>query len=68
MKVHRDYYTHYGVEFKTVREIGIGAAGEEGDAPVPMASFRLRGWMNLEYRERLKDSYYIMQDYWRGTD
>ena len=68
MSVHRDYYVHYGVEFKTVREIGIGMARENGDGPVSMGSFRLKGWTGLEYRERLKDSYYIMQDYWRGTD
>lgn len=68
MSVHRDYYVYYGVEFRTVREIGIGMARENGDGPVSMGSFRLKGWTGLEYRERLKDSYYIMQDYWRGTD
>lgn len=66
MMVHRDYYQHYGVEFKQVREFWAGAArkGEEGE--IPMEAFQVRGWKSLEYQERLKESYYVMQDYWKG--
>ena len=42
MSVHRDYYVYYGVEFRTVREIGIGMARENGDGPVSMGSLGLR--------------------------
>lgn len=64
--VHRDYYQHYGVEFKQIRDIWIGAARGGEEDGIPMEAFRLKGWKSLEYRERLKESYYIMQSYWKG--
>lgn len=64
--VHRDYYQHYGVEFKQIRDIWIGAARDGEEDGVPMEAFRLKSWKSLEYRERLKESYYIMQSYWKG--
>lgn len=64
--VHRDYYQHYGVEFKQIRELWIGAARDGEEDGIPMEAFRLRSWKSLEYRERLKESYYIMQAYWKG--
>lgn len=64
--VHRDYYQHYGVEFKQIRELWIGAARDGEEDGIPMEAFRLKGWKSLEYRERLKESYYIMQSYWKG--
>lgn len=63
---HRDYYQHYGVEFKQIRDIWIGAARDGEENGIPMESFRLKSWKSLEYRERLKESYYIMQAYWKG--
>ena len=64
--IHRDYYQHYGVEFKQIRDIWIGAAWDGEENGIPMESFRLKSWKSLEYRERLKESYYIMQAYWKG--
>lgn len=64
--VHRDYYQHYGVEFKQIRDIWIGAARGGEEDGIPMEAFRLKSWKSLEYRERLKESYYIMQAYWKG--
>lgn len=64
--VHRDYYQHYGVEFKQIRDIWIGAARGGEEDGIPMEAFRLKSWKSLEYRERLKESYYIMQSYWKG--
>ena len=64
--VHRDYYQHYGVEFKQIRDIWIGAARDGVEDGIPMEAFRLKSWKSLEYRERLKESYYIMQAYWMG--
>lgn len=64
--VHRDYYQHYGVEFKQIRDIWIGAARDGEEDGIPMEALRLKSWKSLEYRERLKESYYIMQAYWKG--
>jgi len=66
MLAYRDYYQHYGVEFKQIRELWIGAAraGETGE--ILMKDLRVRGWKRLAFRERLKGSYYIVQAYWKG--
>ena len=68
MGVHRDYYQYYGVELKQIKALWVGAAREgEGDA-IPMVSLRVKGWRHLDYRERLKESYYIVQSNWKGGD
>ena len=68
MGVHRDYYQYYGVELKQIKALWVGAAREgEGDA-IPMASLRVKGWRHLDYRERLKESYYIVQSNWKGDN
>ena len=39
------------------------------DARIPMSSFPLEGWgKSVTYHERLKESYYILQEYWAGLD
>ncbi len=66
MEVHGDYYTRYGVELIPVKEFWIGATrgGEEECAMTPLP---LRGTgSRVVYRERLKQSYYIMQALWKG--
>lgn len=68
MMVHRDYYQHYGVEFKPIRELWIGAAQDSGEKEISMESLQVRGWKSLEFRERLKESYYMVQAYWKGGD
>jgi len=63
MRVHDDYYDQFGVEGIDVREIYIGLAMEDGR--VPMSPIPLRGWRNtVEFHERLKQSYFIMQELW----
>ncbi len=69
MMVHKDYYEHYGVEFQRISEMWIGAAraGEMGE--IPMEPFSLKGWKSpVKYRERLKQSYTEIQQYWRGGE
>ncbi len=66
MEVHGDYYKRYGVELIPVKEFWIGATrgGEEECAMTPLP---LRGTgSRVVYRERLKQSYYIMQALWKG--
>lgn len=66
MRVHRDYYSYYGVEFKQIKELWLGAALSEQPGEIPMAAMAVKGWSSVEYRERLKDSYYIMKQLWKG--
>lgn len=68
MGVHRDYYQYYGVEFKQIQAIWVGAAREDEENAVPIVSLRVKGWRYLDYRERLKDSYYIIQSNWKGDN
>lgn len=69
MKIHDNYYTHYGVEEVGIQSIQMGiGTNKEADAIVEMPSFEVRGWRHrVETHERLKTSYWIMQDLWLGA-
>ncbi|MCL2842507.1 MAG: hypothetical protein FWE28_03440 [Oscillospiraceae bacterium] len=63
MRVHDDYYDKFGVEGIRIQEIYIGIASENGE--VPMSPIPLHGWRSNVYtHERLKQSYFIMQELW----
>ena len=66
MMIHDDYYENYGVEYLHIDEMWVGfAAGQAPEYRISMAAFPLEGWgRNVTYHERLKESYYILQDYW----
>ena len=67
MMIHDDYYECYGVENLHIDEmyVGLAQAGQTAGR-IPMAAFPLEGWgKTVTYHERLKESYYILQEYWR---
>ncbi len=71
MMIHDDYYENYGVEYIHIDEMFVGVA-VEGDARagsgerIEMFGFGLDGWgKQVSYHERLKESYFILQEYWR---
>ena len=68
MTIHDDYYDHYGVENLKIDGIYVGISDPEHEKQrIPMEKFMLRGWgKHPAYRERLKQSYYIMQELWGG--
>ena len=70
MMIHDDYYEHYGVENLHIDEMWVGLSlGEENEYRIPMAAFPLEGWgKTVTYHERLKESYYILQDHWAELD
>ncbi len=70
MMVHDDYYENYGVEYIHIDELQVGIAdSENAEYRIPMDSFALEGWgRNVTYHERLKESYYILKDYWASID
>lgn len=70
MMIHDDYYEHYGIENLHIDEIYAGvAANEDRKYRIPMAAVPLEGWgKHPASHERLKRSYYILQDYWARLD
>lgn len=70
MMIHDDYYEHYGIENLHIDEMWVGFSfGEGNEYRIPMSSLELEGWgKTVTYHERLKESYYILQEYWAGLD
>lgn len=66
MKIHDDYYENYGVEYIQTEELYIGIGEDDGSGyRIPMESFALEGWgKKVTYHERLKESYYMLKEYW----
>lgn len=73
MEIHDDYYDdNYGVAYINIDEMYVGITGEETASEqqitvdrVPMDCVALEGWGNrVTYHERLKSSYYIVQEMW----
>ena len=64
--IHDDYYENYGREDIRVKEIFIGV-GDEEHREIGLSSVELPGWQtNYEYTERLKRSFDIIKQAWRG--
>ena len=65
MLVHDDYYDgNYGIEYISIDQMyaGIGTDTER----IELDEIKLKGWGNkVTYHERLKSSYYIMQNLWK---
>lgn len=69
MLVHDDYYERYGVENLAIKSIGVGAVRNAEGAHVPLADVELKGWgTKPTYHERLKASYYALQEVWTAAD
>lgn len=63
MKIHDDYYQYYGVEYHRIEKMQIGVG--DGEQTIMMEVFPLKKLgRKPTYHERLKASYYILQDYW----
>jgi hypothetical protein len=68
-KIHDDYYEHYGVEYLTIEEMYVGVTEGEDSFRTPLEAFPLEGWgKRVTYHERLKESYYILQEYWTSLE
>jgi len=68
MQIHNDYYDgNYGIKHITIKKMYLGVG--TGDKRIPLSEMKLKGWGNkVTYHERLKSSYYIMQDLWKEGD
>ena len=64
---HDDYYKHYGVENLAIDALWVGAG--DGSRPIEMFEEPLKGWgTKVSYHERLKESYYYVQEMWTADD
>jgi hypothetical protein len=65
MRVHDDFYEIYGVDYLVINKLYVGL-GEEGiDSRIAFSPMKLRPWgVDVQFRERLKESYYILQSAW----
>lgn len=68
MQIHDDYYDkNFGIEYINIDKMyaGIGTGSER----ISLGEIKLKGWGNkVTYHERLKSSYYIMQDLWKDGE
>lgn len=63
MKIHDDYYEHFGVEYMGITTMNVGIGNHQ--KLIEMIPFHLKKLgNNPKYHERLKKSYDILQDYW----
>ncbi|MDO4530420.1 MAG: hypothetical protein Q4C06_00430 [Bacillota bacterium] len=66
MRIHDDYYEVYGVEYLRIDEMMVGVG--DGSRKIEMAAVELEKLgKHPKYHERLKESYYILQDYWSSN-
>ncbi len=65
MQIHDDYYDgNFGIEYISIDKMYAGIDGEE--ERIKLNPIELKGWGNkVTYHERLKSSYYIMQNLWK---
>ena len=65
MQIHDDYYDgNFGIKPINIDKmyVGIGKTGKR----IPLNEYMLEGWGNkVTYHERLKSSYYAMQNIWK---
>ena len=70
MSIHDDYYDdNYGVEYINIESMYLGISDGTDQERVELKEAKLEGWENkVTYHERLKKSYYILQEYWRDDE
>lgn len=66
MEIHGDYYEDYGIEAQKIKGMYLGITDESHkEERVSMNWMPLKGWgKNPTYHERLKESYYRIQEVW----
>lgn len=63
MQIHQDYYSNYGVESETTKRFFIGLG--DGTEMIELSPVKVSEWdWDLKWRERLKQSYAVVQQHW----
>ena len=68
-KIHDDYYENFGVEYTQIDEMYVGfSTAAAAGTRIRTALFSLEGWgTDVTYHERLKESYYMLQNLWTAA-
>lgn len=62
MRIHDDYYKHYGVEYIKISNMWIGIGTDNSN--IKLSKYNLKGWgKKFSAKERYKKSYYIIKKY-----
>lgn len=66
MSILDDYYSgNYGIEYINIDKMYVGVTSGKEQGRCEMSSLELKPWGNdVTYHERLKSSYYIIQELW----
>ena len=65
MEIHADYYKHYGVVGMAIKKMYVGVSSSE-TGRIELGAVALEGWdTKVSYHERLKESYFIVQEAWK---
>ncbi len=70
MEIHDDYYNgNYGVDYTKIDQMHVGIGSKDTKGPIHLATLPLVGWgKNPTYHERLKSSYYMVQELWTNQE
>lgn len=70
MTIHDDYYDgNYGVSYISIDKMYVGLCDADSPRRARFGEVALEGWGNdVTYHERLKDSYYVLQELWGEND
>jgi len=67
MSIHDDYYENFGIDYMDIDSMNVGVSDGLESRRIPTTAVSMNGWENhVTYHERLKRSYYILQEYWRA--
>lgn len=67
MEIHDDYYNgNYGVDYIEINKLYAGVGNQDTEGSIVLGEVALKGWgKHPSYHERLKASYYIVQEMWK---
>lgn len=67
LMIHDDYYENFGVDYQQINSMKIGAG--DGETRIFMEVVELEKMNKKQtYNERLKQSYYILQEFWSENE
>ena len=69
MEILDDYYDgNYGVDYMNIDQMYVGIGDTSLEGRMYLSEVELKGWKDkVTYHERLKHSYYVVQERWNAS-
>ena len=69
MEILDDYYDgNYGVDYMNIDQMYVGIGDTSLEGRMHLSEVELKGWKDkVTYHERLKHSYYVVQEHWNAS-